>query len=41
MAATYAAILTRLTGRGWRNLDERVGLPVWQKLWLLCRYGLV
>jgi len=41
MAATYAAILTRLTGRGWRNLDERVGLPVWQKLWLLCRYGLL
>jgi phytoene synthase len=40
MGATYAAILSRLERSGWRNLNERVGLSLWQKLWLLCRYGL-
>jgi phytoene synthase len=40
MGATYAAILSRLERSGWRNLNERVGLALWQKLWLLCRYGL-
>ena len=40
MGATYAAILARLERRGWARLDERVSLPVWQKLWVAVRYGL-
>ncbi|MGE0223413.1 MAG: presqualene diphosphate synthase HpnD [Acetobacteraceae bacterium] len=40
MGATYAAILSRLQRLGWRDPSERVSLPVWQKLWLACRYGL-
>jgi len=39
MGATYAAILSRLEHRGWQRLDERAGLPLWQKLWLLLRYA--
>lgn len=41
MGATYDAILSALERRGWNRLDERVGLPKWQKLWLACRYGLI
>ncbi|MGA3397821.1 MAG: presqualene diphosphate synthase HpnD [Acetobacteraceae bacterium] len=40
MGATYAAILSRLEQRGWSRLDQRAGLPGWQKLWLVLRYGL-
>lgn len=40
MGATYAAILARLEQRGWSRLDERVGLPGWEKIWLAVRYGL-
>lgn len=40
MGATYAAILSRLERRGWTRPADRVSLPLWQKLWLLCRYGL-
>jgi phytoene synthase len=40
MGATYDAILSRLERRGWKHLDQRVGLPKWKKLWLACRYGL-
>jgi phytoene synthase len=40
MGATYDAILTVLERRGWKRLDEPVGLPKWKKLWLACRYGL-
>jgi phytoene synthase len=40
MGATYAAILARLERRGWARLDQRVSLPVWQKLWVAVRYGL-
>ncbi len=40
MAATYAAILSRLEQRGWSRLDERARLPAWQKLWLAMRHGL-
>ncbi len=40
MAATYDSILSLLERRGWRRLEERVGLPKWKKLWLACRYGL-
>ena len=34
MGATYAAILSRLEQRGWSRLEQRAGLPLWQKLWL-------
>jgi squalene synthase HpnD len=40
MGATYAAILRRLEAGGWRNPAARVSLPIWQKLWRGCRYGL-
>lgn len=40
MGATYAAILLRLERRGWSPPQQRVSLPVWQKLWLALRYGL-
>jgi squalene synthase HpnD len=40
MGATYAAILGRVERSGWRDLNQRVGLTLWQKLWLVCRYGL-
>ena len=39
MGATYAAILTRLEQRGWSRLEQRAGLPLWQKLWLAVRYA--
>ncbi len=41
MGATYDAILSAIEHRGWRKLDERVSLPVWKKLWLAVRYGLI
>ena len=40
MGATYDRLLSLLEKRGWTRLDERVGLPKWQKLLLACRYGL-
>jgi phytoene synthase len=40
MGATYAAILSRLEQRGWSRLDQRAGLPAWQKLWVALRFGL-
>ena len=40
MGATYDAILTSLERRGWKRLEQRVTLPLWQKLWLAGRYGL-
>lgn len=41
MGATYDAILSALEQRGWERLEERVSLPKWRKLWLVCRYGVV
>jgi presqualene diphosphate synthase len=41
MGATYAAILRRLEQSGWRRPEQRISLPKWQKLWLVCRYGLI
>ncbi len=38
MAATYAAILTRLEHRGWTRLTEPVALPKWQKLAIAARF---
>lgn len=40
MGATYDLILSGLERRGWEKLDQRVSLPKWKKLWLVCRYGL-
>jgi squalene synthase HpnD len=40
MGETYAAILTCLEQSRWRDLEVRVSLPLWRKLWLLVRYGL-
>lgn len=41
MGATYAAILSMLERRGWDRPAERVSLPMWRKLWLGVRYGLL
>jgi phytoene synthase len=41
MGATYAALLARLERRGWHFPAQRISLPVWQKLWLALRYGLL
>ncbi len=40
MKETYAAILARLERRGWKQLDQPVSVPGWQKLWLALRHGL-
>jgi phytoene synthase len=39
MGAVYRAILKRLVAADWRQLDQPVKLPKWQKLWLAFRYG--
>lgn len=41
MGETYAAILTCLEQSRWRDPAKRVSLPLWRKLWLLVRYGLM
>ena len=41
MAATYAAILTRLQATGWSDPTYRASLPKWQKLFLVLRHGLI
>jgi phytoene synthase len=40
MGATYDLLLSALEKREWERLEERVTLPRWRKLWLVCRYGL-
>ncbi len=40
MGATYAAILRRVRAAGWRDLHRRVGLPVWEKLYIALRFGI-
>lgn len=40
MGATYAAILRRVRAGGWRDLRRRVGLPVWEKLYIALRFGI-
>jgi phytoene synthase len=37
MAATYAPLLDRLEARGWQDVQRRVSLPAWQKLWIAAR----
>jgi squalene synthase HpnD len=39
MGAVYRAILQRLVKADWKQLDQPVKLPKWQKLWLAFRYG--
>ena len=41
MAATYAAILTRLQATDWADPSYRASLPKWQKLFLALRHGLI
>lgn len=41
MGATYSAILAECQRKGWKSLQIRVGLPVWKKLWLACRHGVL
>ncbi len=40
MMQVYRALFRRLQHRGWNPLGVRISLPAWQKLWILCRYGL-
>ena len=35
MRAYYGAILDRLVAQDWQNIQLRVRLPAWQKIWLL------
>jgi phytoene synthase len=39
MGAVYRAILQRLVKADWKDLDQPVKLPKWQKLWLAFRFG--
>ena len=39
MGAVYRAILQRLVKADWKQLDQPVKLPKWQKLWLAFRHG--
>jgi phytoene synthase len=41
MMEVYNAILTRLAGRGWENLDIPVKLSKIKKLWVAFRYGII
>ncbi len=41
MGAMYAAILNRLEQADWQDPETRVGIPSWQKLWLVARHGLL
>ncbi len=40
MMHLYRGIFRRLRRRGWIRLGDKVSVPIWQKLWILCRYGL-
>jgi phytoene synthase len=39
MMEVYRRILDRLKRRGWRRIEQRVRIPVPEKLWILLRYG--
>ncbi len=41
MGAMYAAILDRLERADWQEPQRRIGLPAWQKLWLVLRHGVL
>lgn len=40
MGAVYAATLRRVRQGGWRDLDRRVRVPAWEKLYIAMRYGI-
>lgn len=40
MLGIYRAVLHEMLARGWRDLDEPVGMPSWRKLALVLRHGL-
>ena len=40
MLGIYRALLHELRARGWRQLDEPVGIPAWRNLALVIRHGL-
>jgi len=40
MMHVYRGLFRRLRRRGWNRPGDRVSVPIWQKLWILCRYGL-
>lgn len=39
MGAMYRAIFDQLMRADWRNLNERVSVPKWRKIWIALRYG--
>jgi phytoene synthase len=39
MGAMYRAIFDQLLRADWRNLNERVSVPKWRKIWIALRYG--
>jgi len=39
MGATYEALLGRLERAAWQRPEQRIGLPAWQKLWLVLRHS--
>jgi phytoene synthase len=41
MMESYRRVLDRLMRRGWHRRNERMSLPLMQKLWIILRYGLV
>lgn len=38
MRGYYGAIFDRLVAGDWRNLNTRISLPKWQKIWIALRY---
>lgn len=38
MRAYYGAIFERLVAEDWRDINQRVSLPKWQKFWLVLRH---
>jgi len=40
MLEVYWRLWQRMAARGWEQVEPRVSLPKWQKLWVLLRYGL-
>ena len=41
MMESYRRVLERLRRRGWLHIEDRVSLSVFQKLWIILRYGII
>ena len=41
MMIKYRRILERLINNGWQDLEQEVQLPLIEKFWITCRYGLL